>query len=253
MVLYSENNESVEWINMCWRKVWSCMVLIIACDSGSVCAPTELKVYAVHRLGVCTRKGWKGGLRDCCSLSSTTSSSKHMYAPDAALAKAPIAGQLAHVTSHSSARASARISTVLTQALHLPGYMNRCPGYTPEHSTASSVPAPTTALPDHDLPACFVPVYCTCHPCHHVWPHISCCTTSIHHLVAQVPRLLKRLRILEFTLDHEAPYFSNMRRRTSRRDSDLNGVVDVRYTGGARMLLLLEVGSRHFKVKVRTF
>ena len=69
-------------------------------------------------------------------------------------------------------------------------------------------------------------------------------------LALQVPRLLKRLRILEFTLDHEAPYFSNMRRRTSRRDSDLNGVVDVRYTGGARMLLLLEVGSRHFRVKV---
>ena len=67
---------------------------------------------------------------------------------------------------------------------------------------------------------------------------------------AQVPRILKRLRILEFTLDHEAPYFSNMRRRTSRRDSDLNGVVDVRYTGGARMLLLLEVGGRRLRVKV---
>ena len=65
-----------------------------------------------------------------------------------------------------------------------------------------------------------------------------------------MPRLLKRLRILEFTLDHEAPYFSNMRRRTSRRDSDLNGVVDVRYTGGARMLLLLEVGGRMLRVKV---
>ena len=67
---------------------------------------------------------------------------------------------------------------------------------------------------------------------------------------SQVPRILKRLRILEFTLDHEAPYFSNMRRRTSRRDSDLNGVVDVRYTGGARMLLLLEVGGRRLRVKV---
>ncbi len=29
--------------------------------------------------------------------------------------------------------------------------------------------------------------------------------------------LLQRLRIMEFTLDHEAPYFSNMRRRTSRK------------------------------------
>ena len=59
-----------------------------------------------------------------------------------------------------------------------------------------------------------------------------------------VPRFVQRLRILEFTLDHEAPTFSAMRRRTSRKDSDLNGVVDVRYTGGARMLLLIEVGPR---------
>ena len=32
-----------------------------------------------------------------------------------------------------------------------------------------------------------------------------------------VPRFVKRLRILEFTVDHEAPYFYNMRRRTSRK------------------------------------
>ena len=47
------------------------------------------------------------------------------------------------------------------------------------------------------------------------------------------------------------PYFSNMRRRTSRSDSDLNGVVDVRYTGGARMLLLIEVGQGRWRFKVR--
>jgi hypothetical protein len=58
-----------------------------------------------------------------------------------------------------------------------------------------------------------------------------------------IPKPLLRLKIVEFTLDHEAPYFSNMRRRTSRKDSDVSGVVDVRYTGGARMLLLLEVGK----------
>ena len=66
----------------------------------------------------------------------------------------------------------------------------------------------------------------------------------------QVPRFVQRLRILEFTLDHEAPSFSSMRRRTSRKDSDLNGVVDLRYTGGARMLLLLEVGQARWRVKV---
>jgi hypothetical protein len=62
---------------------------------------------------------------------------------------------------------------------------------------------------------------------------------------------LQRLRILEFTLDHEAPIFSNMRRRSSRSDSDLNGVVDVRYTGGARMLLLIEVGQGRWRFKAR--
>ena len=61
---------------------------------------------------------------------------------------------------------------------------------------------------------------------------------------------VQRLRILEFTIDHEAPYFSRMRRRTSRRDSDLNGVVDVRYTGGARMLLLIEAGQGRWRFKV---
>lgn len=72
------------------------------------------------------------------------------------------------------------------------------------------------------------------------------------NLVAEVavPRFVQRLRILEFTLDHEAPTFSRMRRRSSRKDSDLNGVVDVRYTGGARMLLLIEVGQGRWRFKV---
>lgn len=71
------------------------------------------------------------------------------------------------------------------------------------------------------------------------------------NLVAEVavPRFVQRLRILEFTLDHEAPTFSRMRRRSSRKDSDLNGVVDVRYTGGARMLLLIEVGQGKWRFK----
>ncbi len=34
-----------------------------------------------------------------------------------------------------------------------------------------------------------------------------------------MPRWLCRLRIVEMTLDHEAPYFSNMRRRNSRKAS----------------------------------
>ena len=74
------------------------------------------------------------------------------------------------------------------------------------------------------------------------------------NLVAEVavPRFVQRLRILEFTLDHEAPTFSRMRRRSSRKDSDLNGIVDVRYTGGARMLLLIEVGQGRWRFKVCT-
>ncbi|GMH35092.1 hypothetical protein BSKO_02960 [Bryopsis sp. KO-2023] len=65
-----------------------------------------------------------------------------------------------------------------------------------------------------------------------------------------VPDFVQRLRILELTFDHEAPCLSNMRRRPSRKDSDLNGVVDIRYTGGARMLLMLEVGGGGWKLQV---
>lgn len=65
-----------------------------------------------------------------------------------------------------------------------------------------------------------------------------------------VPKFVQRLKIVELTLDHEAPYFSNMRRRNSRKDSDLTGVVDLRYTGGARMLLMLEVGEGRWKFQV---
>lgn len=65
-----------------------------------------------------------------------------------------------------------------------------------------------------------------------------------------VPRFLQKLTILELTFDHEAPCFSNMRRKNSRKDSDLNGVVDVRYTGGARMLLMLEVGTKKWNMQV---
>lgn len=40
------------------------------------------------------------------------------------------------------------------------------------------------------------------------------------------------------------------RRPHTPQDSDLNGVVDVRYTGGARMLLLIEVGTGRWRIKI---
>ena len=55
------------------------------------------------------------------------------------------------------------------------------------------------------------------------------------------PSILRRIRIAEFHLNHEAPVFQDMQRRTSRKDSDLNGIFSVRYTGGAKMLLVLEL------------
>ena len=64
------------------------------------------------------------------------------------------------------------------------------------------------------------------------------------------PNLIRSLTVEKFTLDHEPPLFYNMSRRTSRKDSDLNCVVDVRYTGGARMLMLLETGLVRLKVPV---
>ena len=69
----------------------------------------------------------------------------------------------------------------------------------------------------------------------------------------KVPTFVQKLKIAEFTLDHEAPYFTNMKRRSSRKDSDLNAVVDVRYTGGARMVLSVELGfskNRLYRLKV---
>ena len=69
----------------------------------------------------------------------------------------------------------------------------------------------------------------------------------------KVPTFVQKLKISEFTLDHEAPYFTNMKRRSSRKDSDLTGVVDVRYTGGARMVLSVELGfskNRLYRLKV---
>ena len=37
------------------------------------------------------------------------------------------------------------------------------------------------------------------------------------------------------------------------QDSDLNGVVDIRYTGGARMLLLIELGRRKSKMRIKVW
>ena len=41
-----------------------------------------------------------------------------------------------------------------------------------------------------------------------------------------------------------------MRRRSSRKDSDLTGVVDLRYTGGARLLLMLELGGGRWRFRL---
>jgi hypothetical protein len=37
------------------------------------------------------------------------------------------------------------------------------------------------------------------------------------------------------------------------QDSDLNGVVAIRYTGGARMLLLIELGRRKSKMRIKVW
>ena len=60
--------------------------------------------------------------------------------------------------------------------------------------------------------------------------------------------LVQRVEIAEFELDFEPPVFRNMSQRGSRKDSDISGVVDVRYTGGARALLLLELGKKDGKL-----
>lgn len=67
----------------------------------------------------------------------------------------------------------------------------------------------------------------------------------------RVPPFVQRLKIMELDFDHEAPRFSNLRRRSTRKDSDLSALVDVRYTGAMRMLLVLEVGGGRWRLKVR--
>ena len=64
------------------------------------------------------------------------------------------------------------------------------------------------------------------------------------------PAILKRIRIARFTLNHEPPVFESMQRRNSRKESDLNGVFSVRYSGGAKMLLVLELGGNLSGVEI---
>lgn len=64
------------------------------------------------------------------------------------------------------------------------------------------------------------------------------------------PAILKRIRIAQFTLNHEPPVFDNMQRRNSRKESDINGIFSVRYSGGAKMLLVLELGGRLSGIEV---
>lgn len=64
------------------------------------------------------------------------------------------------------------------------------------------------------------------------------------------PAILQRIRIARFTLNHEPPVFESMQRRNSRKESDLNGVFSVRYSGGAKMLLVLELGGNLSGVEI---
>jgi hypothetical protein len=57
------------------------------------------------------------------------------------------------------------------------------------------------------------------------------------------PVILKRIRIEKFALNHEAPVLSNMSRKNSRKENDINGVFGIRYSGGAKLLLVLELGG----------
>jgi hypothetical protein len=58
------------------------------------------------------------------------------------------------------------------------------------------------------------------------------------------PAILKRIRIEKFALNHEAPVLSKMQRKNSRKENDINGVFGIRYSGGAKLLLVLELGGK---------
>ena len=63
--------------------------------------------------------------------------------------------------------------------------------------------------------------------------------------------LVTSLEISEFSLDYRPPVLRNMTLTGSRKDSDIAGVVDVRYTGGAKALLLLELGAGNVHPRLR--
>ena len=77
MVLYSDNSEAVEWVNMCWRKVillphgqkamycslchpksCSCAALFASYEGLALCADEGV---AAFRCGACTRGAWSAG------------------------------------------------------------------------------------------------------------------------------------------------------------------------------------------------
>ncbi|XP_047340924.1 synaptotagmin-2-like [Impatiens glandulifera] len=55
------------------------------------------------------------------------------------------------------------------------------------------------------------------------------------------PDYVKRVEIKQFSLGDEPLSVRNVERRTSRRDNDLQYQIGLRYTGGARMLLMLSL------------
>ena len=254
MVLYSDNNESVEWINMCWRKVCTPPLAQLAS------LPHSSKSLQLMCAGLARVPEGPGGL-DRRTAAACVRQPHHRSPcvppePDDILTALTSVAMTTVITTHACPSCRWRVCCRLGAQLATGKCTCTCRLPSAAERRVSSfrlrAASCTAAVPQAVTnTCCFVKRGPGSHK--HASGQGGVSQASFPPTpgaVLQVPRLLKRLRILEFTLDHEAPYFSNMRRRTSRRDSDLNGVVDVRYTGGARMLLLLEVGSRHFRVKV---
>ncbi|GBG75291.1 hypothetical protein CBR_g19924 [Chara braunii] len=64
------------------------------------------------------------------------------------------------------------------------------------------------------------------------------------------PDYVKRVKIMEFSLDYEPLSVRNVQRRASRRANDLQYHVGLRYTGGARCLLSLTLKKGAFETEV---
>ena len=227
LVQYSEDEESVEWVNMCWRKVgaggraggW--VVGLGGCGAtaalGGGFSPDAASNPPAH---VAPRQPAMPPCLLACHLAPrpclpaapplhlAAAARPHLHSP---LSRALPAAGVAGVPARHRALAGRPAAAAVRHAGGAEdGAQFRAGGGRAAHCWCvwRVVGAPQTPLPSAARCQLLLMPRDTHH--HHN-NHKHECTPH------RPPAHPQRLRIMEFTLDHEAPYFTNMRRRTSRK------------------------------------